>query len=116
MRNGERESARRKLDEELRFYRQASRQKNPTQELLRKVRQVMGIPVAEMARELKVNRSGIFRLEQSEERGTISLNSMDRVARAMGFTLVYGIVPMDGKTMADMADRRKWSRLLEGRE
>jgi transcriptional regulator with XRE-family HTH domain len=101
------------LDEELRFYRQASRQENPTQELLRRVRQVMGIPVAEMARELKVNRSGVFRLEQSEGRGTISLNSMDRVAQAMGCKLVYGIIPIDGKTMGEMAEWRKQGR---GRE
>jgi transposase-like protein len=69
MRNGERDFARRKLDEELRFYRLAGKEKHPTQELLRRVRQVLGVPVAEVARELGVNRSVIFRLEQSEGRG-----------------------------------------------
>jgi len=108
----QRDSARRKLDKELRFYRLAANQRNCTNELLRTVRQVLGIPVAEMARTLKLNRSVIFRLEKSEDRGTISLNSMERVASAMDCTLVYAIVPLRGKTLEDLADRRKWGKLL----
>jgi hypothetical protein len=48
MRNEVRDLARRKLDEELRFYRQAGKEKHPTRELLRRVRQVLGVPVAEV--------------------------------------------------------------------
>jgi predicted DNA-binding mobile mystery protein A len=112
MRNGERDFARRKLDEELRFYRLAGKEKHPTQELLRRVRQVLGVPVAEVARALGVNRSVIFRLEQSEGRGTISLRAMTRVANAMNCKVVYAVIPHDGKTLEEMADRRKWSKLL----
>ena len=86
MRNEDRNAAQRKLDKELRFYRLAARQKNCTQELLRAVRQALDIPVAEIARTLEMNRSVLFGLEQSEERGTISMMSMERVASAMGCT------------------------------
>jgi hypothetical protein len=87
MRNGERDFARRKLDKELRFYRLAGKEKHPTQELLRRVR-------------------------QSEGRGTISLRAMTRVANAMNCKVVYAVIPHDGKTLEEMADRRKWSKLL----
>ena len=52
MRSGERDLARRRLDKELRFCRLAGKEKNATPELLRRVRQVLGLPVAEVARGL----------------------------------------------------------------
>jgi hypothetical protein len=54
----------------------------------------------------------IFRLKQSEGRGTISLRAMTRVANAMNCKVVYAVIPHDGKTLEEMADRRKWSKLL----
>jgi len=112
MRNEDRNAAQRKLDKELRFYRLAARQKNCTQELLRAVRQALDIPVAEIARTLEMNRSVLFGLEQSEERGTISMMSMERVASAMGCKLVYAIVPLSGRTLEEMGEERKWRKRL----
>ena len=112
MRNEDRDAARRKLDKELRFYRQAARQKNCTQDLLRAVRQALGVPVAEITRTLGLDRSVLFALEQSEARGTISMKSMERVASAMGCKLVYAIVPLAGQTLEEMAEVRKWSKRL----
>jgi hypothetical protein len=59
---------------------------------------------------LDVNPSVFFRLEQSERRGTISLNRLGQVARAMGCMLAYAIVPRNGKTLEDLADKRKWEK------
>ena len=61
---------------------------------------------------MKVNRSVIFRLEQSEARGTISMRAMTRVANAMGCQVVYAVIPCDGKTLEEMADRQRWIKLL----
>jgi transcriptional regulator with XRE-family HTH domain len=110
MRKEERELARRRLDTELRYYRLAGREKRPTQELLRRVRQVLGLRSAEVARVLGVNRSVLFRLEGSEARRTISLRAMSRVAGAMDCKVVYAIIPRDGTTLEEMAERRKWAR------
>jgi len=112
MRNEDRDSARRKLDKELRHYRLAAMQRNCTQDLLRAVRQALGVPVEEIARTLGVNRSVPLELEQSEGRGTISLNSMERVASAMGCKFVYAIVPLAAKTLERMGEERKWSKRL----
>ena len=113
MRNEDRAAARRKLDTELRFYRLAAKRRNCTQWLLRTVRQALGVPVSEVARTLKINRSVVFELEASEDRGTISLNSMNRVARAMGCKLVYAVVPLGEKTLEEMGDERRWSKQYE---
>jgi predicted DNA-binding mobile mystery protein A len=112
MRSGERNSARKKLDRELKYYRWAGREKKSTQGLLRAVRQALGIPAAEILKELSVRPSGLFRLEQSELRGTISMRALDRVARAMGCKLVYAIVPQEGKTLEELTERRLWEKTL----
>jgi hypothetical protein len=110
MRNEERDSARKRLDKELHFYRLAANRPNCTHDLLRAVRRVLGVPVAEMTKALGMNRSALYGLEDSEGRGTISLNAMDKVASAMGCKLVYAIVPMGGKTLEEMGERRKFMR------
>jgi predicted DNA-binding mobile mystery protein A len=108
----ERRLARKKLDVEMRSYRRAGLDKNPTNELLRAVRQVLGIPVQEIAEEMGVNRSGIFELETNEPKGTLTLRSMSRMAKAMGCKMVYGIVPEGGKTLEQLAEKRLWAAVL----
>ena len=112
MRERERRLARRKLDKELKYYQWAGREKKPTQGLLRAVRHALGVPVAEMLRKLEMSPSVLFRLEQSERRGTISLKGAGRVAQAMGCQLVYAVVPRDGKTLEDLAEKRLWAKVM----
>lgn len=110
MREKQRKVARRILDEEMRPYRQAGRVKDPTSGLLRAVRQALGLPVEEIARKMKVSRSLVFDLEMRERRGTIMLRSMARMTRAMGCKMVYGIVPLRGRTLEDLATMRYWEK------
>jgi transcriptional regulator with XRE-family HTH domain len=110
MREGDRAAARRKLDEEMRLFRKAGSRKNPTPELLRNVRMALGIPTTEIAGKLGSSHTLVYRLERSEARNTITVKSMDRLARAMGCRVVYGIVPMDGKTLDELAEFRLWKK------
>ena len=112
MREKERRLARRRLDVELRSYRRAGMAKNPTNELLRAVRQVLRVPVAEIAQKMGVNRSAVFELEGREPKNTITLRSMSRMAGAMGCKVVYGIVPKGGRTLEELAEERLWASVL----
>jgi transcriptional regulator with XRE-family HTH domain len=102
----ERKVVRRRLDKEMQPYRRAGMEKSPTDELLRAVRQVLRIPVEEIAAKVGVNRSVLFGLEESERRGTITLRSLSRVAQAMGCKVVYGVVPESGLTLEELAEER----------
>jgi transcriptional regulator with XRE-family HTH domain len=116
MRERERKLMRTRLDVEMRPYRRAGVQKNPTHRMLWAVRQALRIPVAEIAEKMGVNRSGVFDLEARELKNTINLKSMSRMAEAMGCKVVYGIVPKGGKTLERLAEDRLWaSVLVEGR-
>lgn len=115
MRERQRKLARMKLDTEMRPYRRAAMEQRPTNELLRAVRHVLRVPVKEIAAKLGVNRSGVFGLEENERKKTITLRSLGRMAEAMGCKVVYGIVPIGGKTLEELAEERLWRELL-GRE
>jgi transcriptional regulator with XRE-family HTH domain len=108
----ERKIVRRRLDKEMQPYRRAGMEKDPTGELLRAVRQVLRLPVGEIAGKVGVNRSVLFGLEESERRGTITLRSLSRVAKAMGCKVVYGVVPESGLTFEELAEERM--RMMEG--
>lgn len=107
--------ARLRLDREMQIYRKAAREKNATRGLLHAVRQALGIPVTEIAREMGVCRSGVFNLEKRELTGAIELRSLERQARAMGCKVVYGIVPLEEKTLEEVAELRMWRKELEKR-
>jgi len=100
----ERRLARTRLDKELKYYRWAGREENSTQGLLREVRHALGVPTAEILKKIGVNPSVLFRLEL---RGTISLIRLHEVAEAMDCKLVYAIVPRNGKTLEELAEKRE---------
>jgi predicted DNA-binding mobile mystery protein A len=112
MRERERNYARKRLDLEMRSYRQAGREKNPTNGLLRAVRQTMHVPVAEIAEKMGVCKSVVLDLEAREPKNTITLKSMSRMAQAMDCKVVYGIVPNGGKKLEDLVEERYLANLV----
>ena len=112
MRKRDRRVARVKLDVEMRPFRMAGREKEPTNELLRTVRQSLGIPIEEITKEMGVDRSVVFALEARERKKRITLRSLGRMAEAMACKVVYGVVPIDGGTLEHMAEKRLWRAVL----
>ena len=101
-----------KLDKEMRHYRLAAREENPTNELLRTVRKVLRVPMKEMAEKMGIVESALFQLEGRERTGAITLRSLGRMAEAMGCKVVYGVVPLNGKTLEELAEERMWREVL----
>jgi DNA-binding Xre family transcriptional regulator len=108
----ERRLLRKKLDREMRFYRLAAREKDPTNGLLKAVRQALKIPLKEIAGMMAIGESNVFELEEREETGAITLRSLRRMAEAMGCKVVYGLVPRNGKTLEALAEERLWRDVL----
>jgi DNA-binding Xre family transcriptional regulator len=108
----ERKLLRKKLDREMRYYRLAAREHNPTNGLLRAVREALRVPLKEMTERTGVERSGLLGLEEREETGSITLRSLERMAEAMGCKVAYGLVAADGKTFEEMAEERLWREVL----
>lgn len=112
MQDKDRKLTRRRLDVEMRPFRRAGKEKNPSVGLLRTVRHALRIPVMEVAEAMGIDRSVVFDIETREERGGVTLATMSRMAEAMGCQVVYGVVPLDGLTMEALWEKRLWSAVL----
>ncbi len=112
MRAMERKALRKKLDKEMRNYRLAGREENPTNGLLHAVREALRVPIKEIAEKMGVSPSNVFELEEREETGSITLRSLGRMAEAMGCKVVYGVISANGKTFDAMAEERLWKDVL----
>ncbi len=77
---------------------------------LRAVRQVVGIPVKEVARRLGVCRWEVFRLEKSESESRIMLGTLRRAAEALDCDLVYALTPRQG-TLEELAAEQRAARV-----
>jgi transcriptional regulator with XRE-family HTH domain len=108
----DRKLLRKRLDEEMRHFRRAGKKPGPTNGLLRAVRQVLQIPMAEIAQNCGVGRSGAASFERREVERTITLRSLGRMAEAMGCKVVYGVVPINGKTLEYLAEERLWRKVF----
>ena len=74
----------------------------------RAIRDALGLTQGQLAARLKISRQGIQDLEGSEAGRRITLDSLDRLASAMGCRLIYALVPENG-TLEDIRVRRAQS-------
>lgn len=65
----------------------------PSKGWIVEVRNILGMSAAQLGHRLGIRQSTVAKLEQSERDGTITLNSLGRLAGSMNCRLVYAIVP-----------------------
>lgn len=67
----------------------------PREGWLRTVRKALGMSVSQLAERLNVTRAQVSKTELVENNGNVTLNTMHKMAEAMGCKFVYAIVPPD---------------------
>lgn len=60
---------------------------------IREIRDSLGLTSTQLAIRLGVSQPAVVRLENSEKQGSISLNSLKKIAEAVDCNLVYALVP-----------------------
>jgi len=77
----------------------------PARGWLRAVRSVLGLQQEQVAKKIAMTRQSYAGLEAAEQRGAISLNSLQRAAEAMDCELVYFLVPREtiARTYSELA-------------
>lgn len=83
------------LDEQLAPYARAQPQR-PPKGWARALREALGMSAGQLARRVGVSRETIATLERSEAKGTITLASLEKLARGLGCRLAYALVPEAG--------------------
>ena len=80
-------------EELLRPLRRLSRAQSPRGGWVRALREALGMSGAQLAARLNVTRQTIKDLEHSEATGKITLDSLNKLAAALGCRVVYALVP-----------------------
>jgi len=85
--------SRKHLDERFKQLGPVKRYATPARGWVKAIREALGMTTEQLAKRLDVKQPSVAALEQSEEKGTIELATLRRVAQALDCTLVYALVP-----------------------
>ena len=83
----------RHLDKRFAALRPLAKSPRPPKGWLRAIRDALGMTTKQLAERLGVSQPRIVELEQSEVSGSVTLNTLQRAAEALGCRLVYALVP-----------------------
>lgn len=68
----------------------------PNKGWINTIRTTLNMTMAQLGTKLEITRQGVKSIEESESKGSISINSLKEVGEALDLKLVYGFVPKDG--------------------
>jgi len=88
----------------------ALRQLQPNQGWITYIREALSLPTAQLAKLMGFKQSSVFAMERREQDKTITLETLDKLANAMGCDLVYAFVP---KTSLEDFVEKKRKSLIE---
>lgn len=96
------------LDQKLKPFTRAKSVTVPERGWVNAIRTTLNMTLAQLGNKLNITRQGVSRIEKSEAKGTISLNTLKEVANAMDLKLVYALVPKNeniDQLIQDKADK-----------
>jgi len=101
---------RQQVQEALDGYREPAKKPIPQKGWMHTIREALGMSSTILAKRLKKSRANVTQLEQSEQKKTISLKSLEQVAQALNCKLVYCLVPNEPLDKILEAQARKIAR------
>lgn len=93
MRSADRITARRQLDKRLNVAVDVEALARPPRGWVKAIREALGMTTAQLAKRMGVSQPRAVTLEQAEAKGALTLDSLERAARALDCRLVYALVP-----------------------
>ena len=93
MRAQERAMARKQLDKRLSILQNVDILARPPRGWIKAIREALGMTTAQLGKRLGVSQPRVLGIEKAEASGSITLDSLERAARALDCRLVYALVP-----------------------
>ena len=84
------------LDNKLKLFKKAETILVPSKGWVNAIRTTLNMTMAQLGKRLNITRQGVKSIEDSEVKGTISVNSLKEVGRVLDLKFVYGFIPVDG--------------------
>ena len=104
MRSEDRVLARKQLDKRLDLVRDNDALTRPPRGWIKAIRESLGMTTAQLAGRIGVSQPRVVEIEKAEKTGAITLDTLERAARALGCRLVYTLVPK--KPFEEMVEDR----------
>jgi len=104
MRRTDRASARRQLDKRLNSLRDSAIITRPPRGWIKAIREALGMTTAQLARRIGVSQPRVVAIEKAEKNSSITLDSLERAARALDCRVVYALIPR--KPLNDLVEER----------
>ena len=95
MRAQERAMARKKLDKRLSRLQNVDILARPPRGWIKAIREAFGMTSAQLGKRLGVSQPRVLGIEKAEVSGSITLDTLERAARALDCRLVYALVPRE---------------------
>lgn len=93
------------LDRKLVPFKELQQVSVPTNGWVNNIRKALNITLEQLGNKLGITKQGMRGIEQSEEAGSISINSLKQVANALDMQLVYGFAPLSN-SIEDLVDKK----------
>ena len=84
------------LDKKLKPFKKTEMVIVPINGWINTIRTTLNMTMAQLGTRLKITRQGVKSIEESEAKGSISINSLKEIGKALDLKFVYGFVPNDG--------------------
>ena len=84
------------LEQKLEPFQNADKVLVPDKGWINTIRISLNMTMAQLGSKLNITRQGVKKIEESEAKGSISINSMREIGNAIDLKFVYGFVPKDG--------------------
>lgn len=84
------------LDQRLKPFKDAELVMVPENGWINNIRTSINMTMAQLGTKLNMTRQGVKKIETSEAKGSITINSLKEVGEALNLKFVYGFVPYDG--------------------
>lgn len=84
------------LDQKLEPFRGASTVLVPEKGWINTIRTSLNMTMEQLGNKMNITRQGVKKIEESEAKGSISINSLKEIGKVMNLKFIYGFVPNDG--------------------
>lgn len=74
---------------------------------IKAIRSAVGMSMQQLGKKLNITKQGVMDMERREKEGSITIKSLQEIARVMDMQLVYGFVPNDGSLEALIEKRAR---------
>ncbi|WNH13482.1 mobile mystery protein A [Thalassobellus suaedae] len=84
------------LDQKLKPFQKTEIVLVPDKGWIHTIRTTLNMTMAQLGDKLGITKQGVKKIEESEAKGSISINSLKEVGNVLELKLVYGFVPKEG--------------------